>query len=59
MDIAECNTYNILVSIIRSARLSMNRRCALQETRLDMSTATATMIIRGRQSISINERGTV
>ena len=37
----------------------MNLRCALQETRLDMITATATMIIRGRQSISINEPGTV
>jgi hypothetical protein len=47
-DIAACNTCNVRISIIRSARLSMNRRCALQETRLNMITATATTIIRGR-----------
>jgi hypothetical protein len=57
-DITICNTYDIRISIIRSARLLMNRRCALQETRLDIISATATMIIRGRQSISINEPGT-
>jgi len=35
----------------------MNPRCALQEMRLDIITPTGTMNIRGRQSISINERG--
>ena len=47
-DISTCNTYNVRFSIIRSARLSINRRCALQEMRIDIWTATATMIIRGR-----------
>jgi hypothetical protein len=46
--ISLCNRCKVDISIIRSARASMDRRCASQELRFDMITTTATMIIRRR-----------